>query len=328
MSERNIVRTIKSKNYTVMSNVHLRDENLSWKAKGIHSYILSLPDDWKIIINHLITVSTDREKSTRSGLKELYDNRYWQKYPVYIDGKVDHWVTLISEIPFKEEEIIKSIVYRDGVEVINYRIDDEKLSTESVDKTKKQKSSKKAEKSSDLLPQKGKVDESVEITDVELLSQKVEVGMVDVDMEGLLNTNTTKDLLVTKDLVSQSQKEDKEETDKTDDLFAQIIKQSEINNYTFDEDKELFIAAIDRLLKLEFLNINGYVLSGREIREKLLQLRFGMCEIALDKFRFALREKEIKNKLRYFCAILINAIDEYSAEGYFVEHSDEDDWMK
>ena len=123
--DKHIFRTLKNKNYTVMSNVHLRDKKLSWKAKGIHSYVLSLPDDWEIRVNHLITVSTDGEKSTRSGLKELYDNKYWQKYPVYINGKVDHWVTLISEVPFKEEEIIKSVVYRDGKEIINYKFRDE-----------------------------------------------------------------------------------------------------------------------------------------------------------------------------------------------------------
>lgn len=36
----------KSKNYTVMSNYHLRDKNLSYKAKGLLSFMLSLPDDW------------------------------------------------------------------------------------------------------------------------------------------------------------------------------------------------------------------------------------------------------------------------------------------
>lgn len=35
----------KSKNYTVMSNYHLRDKNLSYKAKGLLSFMLSLPDD-------------------------------------------------------------------------------------------------------------------------------------------------------------------------------------------------------------------------------------------------------------------------------------------
>ena len=39
-----IYRAEKSKDYTIMSNVHLRDERLSLKAKGLLSYMLSLPD--------------------------------------------------------------------------------------------------------------------------------------------------------------------------------------------------------------------------------------------------------------------------------------------
>ena len=36
----------KNNNYTVMSNYHLIDKNLSYKAKGLLSFMLSLPDDW------------------------------------------------------------------------------------------------------------------------------------------------------------------------------------------------------------------------------------------------------------------------------------------
>ena len=42
-----VIRVEKNKNYTVMSNVHLRDKALSLKAKGLLSLILSLPDDWQ-----------------------------------------------------------------------------------------------------------------------------------------------------------------------------------------------------------------------------------------------------------------------------------------
>ena len=39
-------RVNKNVNYTVMSNHHLQDKRLSLKAKGLLSYMLSLPDDW------------------------------------------------------------------------------------------------------------------------------------------------------------------------------------------------------------------------------------------------------------------------------------------
>ena len=48
-----VIRVEKNKNYTVMSNVHLRDKALSLKAKGLLSLILSLPDDWQYNVKGL-----------------------------------------------------------------------------------------------------------------------------------------------------------------------------------------------------------------------------------------------------------------------------------
>lgn len=41
-----VFRVEKTRNYTVMSNYHLRDKSLSLKAKGLLSLMLSLPEDW------------------------------------------------------------------------------------------------------------------------------------------------------------------------------------------------------------------------------------------------------------------------------------------
>ena len=41
-----VFRVERIKDYTVMSNHHLRNKNLSLKAKGLLSQMLSLPDDW------------------------------------------------------------------------------------------------------------------------------------------------------------------------------------------------------------------------------------------------------------------------------------------
>ena len=42
-------RVNKDKNYTTINNTGLKDKRLSWKAKGILAYILTLPDDWVFI---------------------------------------------------------------------------------------------------------------------------------------------------------------------------------------------------------------------------------------------------------------------------------------
>lgn len=47
----------KNNNYTVMSNYHIRDKNLSYKAKGLLSFMLGLPKDWDYSMNGLVSVS-------------------------------------------------------------------------------------------------------------------------------------------------------------------------------------------------------------------------------------------------------------------------------
>lgn len=41
-----VFRVERTRDYTVMSNYHLRDKSLSLKAKGLLSQMLSLPEDW------------------------------------------------------------------------------------------------------------------------------------------------------------------------------------------------------------------------------------------------------------------------------------------
>ena len=60
-----VFRVERNKGYTVMSNHHLRNKELSLKAKGLLSQMLSLPEDWDYTLAGL-SLSTGR-KSTLSG---------------------------------------------------------------------------------------------------------------------------------------------------------------------------------------------------------------------------------------------------------------------
>lgn len=71
-----VFRIHKNKNYTVMSNYHLQDKNLSFKAKGLLSYMLSLPDDWNYNINGLVANSKEGIKAIKNILKELQEYKY------------------------------------------------------------------------------------------------------------------------------------------------------------------------------------------------------------------------------------------------------------
>ena len=64
-------------NCTVILNSAIQDGRLSWTARGLHHYILSLPDDSDICVAHLFEQSlADDQASLNSALKELKDFGY------------------------------------------------------------------------------------------------------------------------------------------------------------------------------------------------------------------------------------------------------------
>lgn len=66
------IRISHKKNYTCIHNKAIRDEKLSYKARGIHHLLLSYPDDWVVNICHLVNGSEeDGRDAVRSGLQEL-----------------------------------------------------------------------------------------------------------------------------------------------------------------------------------------------------------------------------------------------------------------
>lgn len=70
-SGQTIFRAVKQKRYVTIDNRPLSDPQLSWKAKGLLAYILTLPDNWNIREEELTRHSTDRMHSTRTAIKEL-----------------------------------------------------------------------------------------------------------------------------------------------------------------------------------------------------------------------------------------------------------------
>ena len=95
----------KNQNYTVMSNHHLRDRNLSYKAKGLLSFMLS--DDWDYSLAGLCSISKESRDGIRSILKELQEHHYVEIEKVrgykgyfeynYLIYEVPHFISLGNE---------------------------------------------------------------------------------------------------------------------------------------------------------------------------------------------------------------------------------------
>ena len=71
-----VCRVEKNKNYTTMSNYHLRDPNLSNKARGLLSTMLSLPDNWDYTTRGLAKICKDGVDGITAQLKELEQYGY------------------------------------------------------------------------------------------------------------------------------------------------------------------------------------------------------------------------------------------------------------
>lgn len=92
-----VIRTIKNDNYTTMCNTHLRDKNLSLKAKGLLSMMLSLPDKWHYSVKGLQRICKESKNTINSVLNELEDNNYLVRRRRYCNGKISEWEYIIFE---------------------------------------------------------------------------------------------------------------------------------------------------------------------------------------------------------------------------------------
>lgn len=197
-----IKRVVKEAKYAQIDNDLINNRELSFKALGIMTYILSKPDDWQIYISDLCR-DKDGEKSVRAGLNELKDKKYMQRYRVYdMDtGKVHHWETLVSETQFEDSEIISSVKEK-------YFKDTE---GKIVNKKIKIKSFERSvpiviEREITLLSQKGKVENKNKNF---LLSQNVQGENLQVENAGqqILNPFTNTDSFTKTDISSNSKGE-------------------------------------------------------------------------------------------------------------------------
>ena len=71
-----VFRSEKTRDYTVMSNHHLKDRTLTLKSKGLLSMMLSLPDEWNYTTRGLAAICREGVDSIGAALKELEAHGY------------------------------------------------------------------------------------------------------------------------------------------------------------------------------------------------------------------------------------------------------------
>ena len=140
-----VFRVHKTRDFTVMSNHHLRDKNLTLKAKGLLSVILSLPDDWKYSIAGLASICKEGTSAVKSALQELTDAGYvtvTKMYPNQTEsGRIEYVYDIHERPQAPRKQGVENLPLENQTVENQTQLNTEEVSTE-VPKTKKPNRSK------------------------------------------------------------------------------------------------------------------------------------------------------------------------------------------
>lgn len=186
----------KTKNFTIMSNHHLQNKNLSLKAKGLLSYMLSLPSDWDYSLAGLVANSKESKTSIRNTLNELKENNYLcvtKLYPNQTESKKIEYIYNIYEEPQLEP-------YMQKQDIENLELDFQSIENHTQQNTNKQSIKEQTDKEDKT---KNKIfEDNHNFLTIDLIDRKYitkgdnDIYNYDKLFENLLNEYETTDLLM------------------------------------------------------------------------------------------------------------------------------------
>lgn len=143
-----VIRVEKTKNYTVMSNYHFKEKEMTLKAKGLLSLMLSLPDNWNYSIAGLVAICKENETAIKSALKELQNFGYVRIDKIMPNktqsGRIEYVYTVFENPEqSKEKQGVENLpIEKQGVE--NRRqLNTKKQNTNKVNTKEKKKNNTK-----------------------------------------------------------------------------------------------------------------------------------------------------------------------------------------
>ena len=269
-------------NFVTMDKTFLEDTRLSFKAKGILAYLLSKPDNWKVIVGNLVNYAADGKASVYAGLKELKECGYYQKVPVRDEKgrRIIRWESTIYENP--ELPKILEIEENSGVSLLTdfqeiENLDIENLDLENREHNNNYNNNNYTKNNSQSCPvsqkEEGVKTEQTGQTDGQAYLEAVlSVIRENIDYENLKLAHS-------------------DEIDMVDN-FVNVM--------------------LDTLLsKSKTLHINGQEKPRELVKSNLMKLNYADMEYALMKFQE--QGQRIKKKRTYILAILYNASMERAA---------------
>lgn len=95
-----VFRVEKNREFVVMSNRFLRNQEMSLKAKGLLALCLSLPENWNYSINGLVSICKESQTAIRSTLKELEEFKHLKRNRLKDEKGHFYYEYVLYEVPY------------------------------------------------------------------------------------------------------------------------------------------------------------------------------------------------------------------------------------
>lgn len=279
-----VFRIEKTRDYTVMSNHHLRDTGLSLKSKGLLSMMLSLPENWNYTTRGLAKICKEGTDSIGSALKELERAGYIVRNRLRDSkGKIVDVEYVIYETPHPPEP--------DGP--CEEEPDTEHPDTENPDMDTPGLENRPQLNKDKSNPDKSKKDElSTEGTNPVLSSPKAPRGSDGMGRDRMLERESYRELIL----------ENIE--------YDYLIQNHQLDRDRLDELVELMVDTV--CSNREMIRIAGDDYPAEVVKSRFLKLDSSHIEYVLDRMRE--NTTYVRNIKKYLLAALYNApatIDSY-----------------
>ena len=114
-----VVRVVKDKNFITMGKYHLQEKEMSLKAIGLLSIMLSLPENWDYSIKGLVKIRKESYDSIRTTLKELEKFGYLKRTQILDKGKFVDVEYTIYEKPQLENSLLEKPITENQTQLNN-----------------------------------------------------------------------------------------------------------------------------------------------------------------------------------------------------------------
>jgi hypothetical protein len=93
-----IIRINKTENYSIIHNECLKDSTISWRAKGLYAYMMTLPNGWNIRRGEIFNHAIEGKDAANKAFNELIQKGYIKKVFIREKGKIKGFEYILYEV--------------------------------------------------------------------------------------------------------------------------------------------------------------------------------------------------------------------------------------